>query len=258
MTLCLCGEFRLTKWTSNSRTLLMSIPEEDIASEVKDLNLDNDRLPMERALGVQWCTQSDTFKLKVDVQEKPCTRILSVVNSAYDPLGFLAPFILLAKLIPRELCKEKKAWDEEVSEEQAKRWKRWLVGLQRLPSFSVGRCNKPAGFSAIKSAQLHHFSNASNNGYGTVSYILLTDESNQKNISFLMGKSTVMELTAAVLAVKMDKMLQLELQLKLDDSIFWTDSVTVLRYIKNDAARYKTFVANRVSFIKEATRSGSM
>ena len=30
--------------------------------------------------------------------------------------------------------------------------------------------------------------------------------------------------------------------------------MTVLKYIKNDAARYKTFVANRVSFIKEATK----
>lgn len=100
----------MTKWTSNSRALLMSIPEEDRASEVKDLNLDNDRLPMERALGVQWCTQSDTFQLKVDVQEKPCTRrgILSVISSAYDPLGFLAPFILPAKLLLRELCKKKK------------------------------------------------------------------------------------------------------------------------------------------------------
>lgn len=211
-TLCLSGGFRLTKWTSNSRALLMSIPEEDRASEVKDLNLDNDRLPMERALGVQWCTQSDTFQLKVDVQEKPCTRrgILSVISSAYDPLGFLAPFILPAKLLLRELCKEKKAWDEEVSEEQTKRWKKWLVGLQRLSSFSVDRCIKPAGFGAVESAQLHHFSDASNNGYGTVSYILLTDKNDQKSISFLMGKSRVallkqvtvprMELTAAVIA----------------------------------------------------------
>ena len=62
------------------------------------------------------------------------------------------------------------------------------------------------------------------------------------------------ELTAAVMAVKMDKMLQYELQLELDESRFWTASVTVHKYIENNAARYKTFVANRVSFLKEATR----
>lgn len=97
-----------------------------------------------------------------------------------------------------------------MSGEQAKRWKKWLVGLQRLSSFSVDRCIKPAGFGVVKSAQLHHFSDASNNGYGTVSYIMLTDKNDQKNISFLMGKSRVaplkqvtvprMELTAAVIA----------------------------------------------------------
>lgn len=92
----------------------------------------------------------------------------------------------------------------------------------------------------------------------------MTNENGQKLTSFLMGKSRVAplmlvtiprtELTAAVIAVKMDRMLQCALQLQLDESIFWTDSVTVLKYIKNDAARYKTFVVNRVSLIKEATK----
>lgn len=66
----------------------------------------------------------------------------------------------------------------------------------------------------------------------------------------MVGKSRVaplklvtiprMELTVAVIAVKMDKMLQCELQLQLKESRFWTDSVTVVKYIGNNAARYKT------------------
>ncbi|KAM8861775.1 uncharacterized protein ACB058_008484 isoform 2-T2 [Synchiropus picturatus] len=265
--LCFSGGFHLSKWTSNSRALLTSIPEEDRASGIKDLYLNKDQLPTERALGVQWCTNSDAFKLKIEVQQKPCTRrgILSVVSSAYDPLGFLAPFVLPAKLLLRELCKDKKAWDDEVSEEQAKRWNKWLSGLQKMSSFCVSRCIKPAGFGVVKRAQLHHFSDASNDGYGTVSYLLLTNENDQKFISFMIGKSRVaplklitvprLELTAAVIAVKVDKMLQCELQLKLEESRFWTDSMTVLKYIENDAARYKTFVANRVSFIREVTKT---
>lgn len=31
-------------------------------------------------------------------------------------------------------------------------------------------------------------------------------------------------------------------------------SMTILKYIENDAAQYKTFVANRVSFIREASK----
>lgn len=51
------------------------------------------------------------------------------------------------------------------------------------------------------------------------------------------------------------KDLDLELQLQLDEAIFWTDSITVLKYIENDGAQYKTFVANEVSFIKETTKT---
>ncbi|XP_029574525.1 myeloid cell surface antigen CD33-like [Salmo trutta] len=43
-----------------------------------------------------------------------------------------------------------------------------------------------------------------------------------------------MELAAAVLSVKVDKMLCTELQLKLDDLVFWTDSHSVLKYIANE------------------------
>ena len=37
--LCESGGFHLTKWMSNSRTVLASIPETERAKEVKDLDL---------------------------------------------------------------------------------------------------------------------------------------------------------------------------------------------------------------------------
>ena len=48
-------------------------------------------------------------------------------------------------------------------------------------------------------------------------------------------------------------MLRRELHLDLKPSFFWTDSQTVLKYIANDQARYKTYVANRVSLIRDNT-----
>ena len=36
-----------------------------------------------------------------------------------------------------------------------------------------------------------------------------------------------------------------------DDAYFWTDSTTVLRYIYNDKAKYKTFVANGLVVIRD-------
>lgn len=264
--LCNRGGFHLTKWSSNSRTVLSSIPEEERATDVKDLDLDSGLLPMERALGILWCTENDTFNFRIEVQNKPLTRrgILSVVGSVYDPLGFLAPFVLSAKLILRDLCKEKMAWDEEIMEKTAERWLSWQEDLHKLANFHVSRCIKPAGFGHVKTFQLHHFADASENGYGTVTYLLLTNEHDQRTCTFMMGKSRVaplkqvtiprMELTAATIAVKMDRMLRQELQIDLEESNFWTDSTTVLRYIENDSTRFKTFVANRVSLIREASK----
>ena len=78
-----------------------------------------------------------------------------------------------------------------------------------------------------------------------------------------MGKSRVtplktvtiprLELTAATLAVKVDKQIRDELDLPVFRVIFWTDSTIVLRYIRNKSKRFQTFVANRPQIIHDAS-----
>ena len=61
------------------------------AKEVKDLDLDQDKLPVERVLVLHWCIESDALKFKMVTKDKPLTRrgIPSMVNSIYDPLRIL-------------------------------------------------------------------------------------------------------------------------------------------------------------------------
>ena len=94
--ICARGGMRLHKFISNSKEVIAKIAPDDRAKGVKDLDLHNDVLPIERALGVQWCVESDTFQFRIVLQDKPLTRrgILSTISSVYDPLGFLAPVIL--------------------------------------------------------------------------------------------------------------------------------------------------------------------
>ena len=101
-------------------------------------------------------------------------------------------------------------------------------------------------------------------GYGAVSYLRLANIKGQVCVSFVFGKAKVaplkcttiprMELAAAVLAVRLDLMLRTELQLSLSDSSFWSDSMTVLQYIANKTRRFKTYVANRITFIHSLSK----
>jgi hypothetical protein len=155
--------------------VLSSLPEQERAKRIKNLDLDRDELPMERALRVDWSIESDSFKFRIHVKSMPITRrgILSVVSSVYDPHGFLSPFILLAKTIVQSLCRMKLTWDEEIPEDVANRWFAWLSDLSQFASFSVRRCIKPEGFGPVKSAQLHNFSDPSEKGYGVLTYLRL-------------------------------------------------------------------------------------
>ena len=62
-----------------------------------------------------------------------------------------------------------------------------------------------------------------------------------------------LELSAAVLAVRMNQTLQEEFQLKFDRTSFWTDSTAVLHYMKNEDKRFYTFVANRLAVIHDGS-----
>lgn len=60
-----------------------------------------------------------------------------------------------------------------------------------------------------------------------------------------------LELTAAVVSVRVSHMLRQELQYERVEEMFWTDSKVVLGYIKNDSKRFHVFVANRIQQIRD-------
>lgn len=263
--LCERGGFCLTKWLSNRPRVLECIPETNRAKGVIKLDFEQPSLPVERVLGVEWCIQSDMFKFKIVLKERPLTRrgILSTVSSIYDPLGMLSPVVLVAKLILRDLCRRALGWDEPIPEAVSKEWINWIQGLHLLDNFRLNRCFKPVNFGDVITAQLHHFCDASQDGYGSVTYLLLQNERHQRHIAFIMGKSRVapmktvtiprMELVAATMASRMDVLWRKELHIKLQDSVFWTDSASVLKYIRNKTSRFKVFVANRVAEILKSS-----
>ena len=257
------GGFNLTKWLSNSKKVLESLPESERAAQVK--SLDFDKLPIERALGVQWDVSSDHFGFTIVIKDRPATRrgLLSIISSIYDLLGFVAPFILNAKLILQDLSRKKFSWDDPIPEDYLRRWQAWLQELPKLEDLKIDRCFKPFYSEEITLSQLHHCFDASQQGFGAVTYLRISDRSGAVKCTFIMGKSRLapikpvtiprLELSAAVIATRLDRISRNELTSPVTKSSFWTDSTCVLRYIENQDKRFQTFVANSVATIHDAS-----
>ena len=128
---------RLNKFISNSKEVFATIDPEDRAKELKDLYLNSDALPVERALGVHWCVETDTFQFRITLQDKPLTRrgFLSTVRSVYDPLGFLAPVLLTGRQILQSLYRDKSDWDDPVPDPLRQIWENMEKQFMLLREF---------------------------------------------------------------------------------------------------------------------------
>ena len=243
--MCSKGGVRLHKFVSNNREVIEFLDPEDRAKDLKDIDIVSDRLPIERALGVSWCIQSDTFQFRIYLQDRPLTRrgILSTVSSLYDPLGFIAPVILAGKRILQQMCADHADWDDPLPEPLREKWQHWRASLDSLSTLKIDRCVKPVGFGIVKSVQLHHFSNASTFGYGQCSNLRLVNEEGQVSCSFVMVKARVvplrpmtiprLELADALMSVKIAAFLDQERDYENITHTYWTDSKVVLGYIAN-------------------------
>lgn len=262
--LCAKGNLRLHKFMSNSEVVMDTIPESERADEMKhDLF---DQSPTGCVLGIEWLVDLDQFHFKLTIPARPLTRrgVLSTVASVYDPLGFLAPFVLLGKQILQELCRSKCDWDEQLPEDLQPKWERWLAELHSLTEFQIQRCLIPSDFGEVKTQELHHFSDASFQGYGQCSYLRSISATGRVHCSLVIGKSRVaplkamtiprLELTAATVSAKMSTVLRSEMSCTEIQETFWTDSRIVLGYIHNDAKRFHVFVANRIQKIRDLSK----
>jgi hypothetical protein len=251
------GGFHITKWLSNAPAVTSCVPECD---RVKTNFVD----VYAKALGVDWNVEEDKFVFAKELPDKPMTRrgILGVLCAVYDPLGVLSPLVVTAKLILQELARRSADWIEQLTDEDSHNWRKWRSSMSEAKCLQFDRCARPHVFINSR-IQLHHFCDASQRAYGTVSYLRMINECGAVHCVFVLSRSRVaplktlsiprLELMAAVLAVEVDRVLRRELDVNIEQSYYWTDSMIVLKCIMNENKRFQTFVANRLSKIHEWT-----
>ncbi|XP_058979028.1 uncharacterized protein LOC131802654 isoform X1 [Musca domestica] len=263
------GGFNLRNIKSNS-LVLQRMFGNPISDESDGNSIFDDG--MERVLGIHWLPKSDVFcfelKLhKVDekilkLQKVPTKReMLSLNMSVFDPFGFLGDFMVTSKIIMQNVWKSGIKWDEKLPSAIYSRWKTWLEELPKLKDFKVPRCYSNGFFNGI--VDLHVFVDASEDAMAAVAYWRIVTNCGV-SVVFVMGKTSCaptryhtipkLELQAAVIGVRMKENI-LENHLKnINNIYFWSDSSTVISWIRSEHRTYKQYVANRVSEILESSR----
>lgn len=149
-------------------------------------------------------------------------------------------------------------WDDQIPSTLEQKWFDWSDALQQVSQVRVARWYFHEPEQEINKMVLHLFADASEEAFATVAFVQV--ESNQ-NIyaSFVAAKSRVapqktlsiprLELQAAVMAIRLKNSITKELGIPFKDVIFWTDSQTVLGWIRSTSRRYSVFVSHSVSEI---------
>ena len=133
-TMCAKCGLRLHKFISNVKQVIEHVDPEDRAKDLKDINLNLDKLPIERTLGILWCIESDKFQFRIILKDRPLTRrgIPSTVCSMYDPLGFISPVTLIGKRILQQMCASHVPWDEPFPDDLRLEWENWRNSVKDL------------------------------------------------------------------------------------------------------------------------------
>ena len=240
------ARFNLRSWASNSPKLTEQAQKDHVLDSGTTVNL----------LGLKWNTITDTLSLnQCQIKQEsnsPVTKrsILQTSSKQYDPLGWLSPITIRAKLLIQELWKQQVGWDDPLNEYFSIRWSQVAADIEEGARVLMTR--RYSVMSTNQCIYLHVFADASTKAYGAVAYL---QSANQ--VDFVLAKSRVsplkdttlprLELRAAVTATHLAKFIVSTLNFCVTVKL-WSDSQIVLHWIFS-SKQLKPFVANRVKVI---------
>lgn len=251
------GGLQLRKWSANDPELLPAADD-----NMEEFYLEPEGESDKKVLGIVWSPQSDQFSVKVnEIDNTTVTKrgILSTTAKLFDPLGWLSPIVIRAKLIMQSLWLLKTGWDDpNVTEEIKEMWISLCNDLEELKQLKIPRFIGPGRVEA--KIKLVGFSDASKRAYAAAVYLYVEYETGETKSHLIRAKSKVapiktvsiprLELLGAVELTKLIKKVQTGWLGKIDEVECYTDSRIVLDWLAKHASNWHTFVANRVSLIQ--------
>lgn len=259
------GGFQLRKWSSNCSELLNKVTKEDRETSLPlEIHQDN----VIKTLGIIWNPGTDTFEFRThsDINVITTTKreLLSEVSQLFDPLGWISPVTIKAKIMFQKLWLTKTTWNDPVPKEVDEEWKLYKRQLPVLQNIKIPRWINYSPQQAA-TTEIHGFSDASTQAFSAVVYTKTTDVKGNAQINLITSKTRVapikqitlprLELCGATLLAKLIQQVQTSMEIPNVETYAWTDSTIVLAWIKGEPGKWKTFVANRVTEINSSIKS---
>ncbi|XP_062703572.1 uncharacterized protein LOC134286026 [Aedes albopictus] len=222
----------------------------------------------ERVLGIAWIPSEDVLTISVQFKDdlepllsgevKPSKRqVLPVVMSFFDPLGLISFYTVHGRILIQDIWRSAVQWDDPITESDFLNWQRWIVRCPNLNEVRIPRCYFPdrSNDECYTNLQLHIFVDASEQAYCSVAFFRIVDQGVPR-CALIAAKSKVTplkpqsiprnELNAGVLGVRLMKTILENHTLPISKRFIWTDSTTVLAWLRADPRRYRQYVALRV------------
>ncbi|XP_063543228.1 uncharacterized protein LOC134751714 [Cydia strobilella] len=258
------GGFELQKWSSNSKAVLDEI-RESTAGKEEQKKIEMKQEAVNKILGLTWDRHRDEFAYTVQLPPPtaPVTKrkVTSDIAKLYDPLGWIAPSIVRAKIFIQRLWLAGIEWDQELPSPLLEEWLNYREELSQLTKFRLPRWSNHRTDAML--VELHGFSDASNDAYAAVVYLRVIDAEGLIRVSLVSCKTKVspikqisiprLELCGAVLLAKVLVEVSEVLDVEKSNIHAWTDSEVVLAWLSSHPSRWKTFIGNRCSEILTAT-----
>ena len=170
------------KWLSNSTAVMDKIP---IQYRAFKLEFDENSSFSAKTLGVLWIAAEDNFTFnskEIDQISKFTKReFLKRIATLFDPLGFLSPYTVRAKILMQEIWLAGIDWDDPLLEETSRKVQVWFKELKELQRIKIPRSLQRR--DEVKSISLHTFVDASQYAYGGVVYVRCELECDTTTIS---------------------------------------------------------------------------
>ncbi|CAK1584117.1 unnamed protein product [Parnassius mnemosyne] len=162
--------------------------------------------------------------------------VLSKIARLYDPLGWIAPIIVTAKIYIQKLWKSGLSWDEALTESLMKEWLGFENDLAKIERIVIPRWVNTRKEDKI---ELHVYADASQAAYAAAVYLKSVDNNGQVCVNLVSAKTKVspigkevsiprLELCAALLGTKLIYEISHIMKISKENLYAWSDSTVVL------------------------------